>query len=294
MTIAFRSSHGLQASSGSGPSVFLPSGITAGDLLVGVIGAKPPALTLLSGTWLSFGAEFTNHATSAVKMIGRVGEYVSGGSFTTSQSGGGSPSAHTTVCFSKGPSSSWNTAAIDADDTDVTGTTLVSTGGSVLDLQAGDYLLWMMVGHDDWTLSAETLTVPGCTMGPLTLATESTTTSLLSDLAMRIYYAEVLTGTASGAPSVTGTTSVSGVSGAAASFMRIREDGAAIPERRVGGVQVGTLVTGSSERRAATAALSTLVAPDARARRVSLVGLAVLVPSVIAEDASYAGWGVRL
>lgn len=295
-------SSGLVASTGTGPSVVIPAGTANGDLLVGVVGFKPYTINVSGGAFSTFGELVSNHANGTVasgsgvgsmKLYCRAGEYAGSGSLGVTLSGGPAPSVVASVSIAKSPVGTWDLEYTDADDSSTSGTSVSVTGGATLDIVAEDWLLWIVIGPDDVPFSAESITVPGCTLGAITQLIGTTTTTTSGDAFVRVYKVEVVSGTASGAPSASATTT-NNVSSATSAFLRLRDVGGALAEVRTAVADLEVLATSTAtDGRSASLALGTLVEMPQPEARVPVMALQVMTPAA-PENTAYIGWGVRL
>lgn len=231
MTLNYRAGAGANFSTGGSPTFPNPGGRQAGDLFVAILATKPNTMTTSGGVFHTFGDTIEDRAILNMKHIVKVGidpgtiGIGSWSSMTMSYtSGGGQPGGQVTASFYKTEAeASYDYDWVLADDIDETGTGISCTGESLLEVAAGDYLLFIGVGNDDYTLSGTTFSVPGCTLGTPVEVNPTKTTTLLGDLAMHVFAIPVTAGSATGVPSMTATGSVSGRSGMAATFLRVRE-----------------------------------------------------------------------
>lgn len=115
----------------------------------------------------------------------------------------------------------WDLTAVNTvlDDTS-SGVNYAPGAGSTIALAAGDYLIGAHYhSSDGGTISAETQTVPGCTLGTLAIIDRAVTTGF--DHRLRVVHRTVTAGSASGAPTHTYTTLQGGT--AFTAFFRVRD-----------------------------------------------------------------------
>lgn len=114
----------------------------------------------------------------------------------------------------------YSVASYELIDSDSTGTTVVGVAQTTPDIVAGDVLYVAMGIRTDATLTAEAMTVPGCTGLFVPFTQASTTVNADIRVAAGLFYVE--TGVCSSAPSWTGTISSAGFSEGAGILYRVR------------------------------------------------------------------------
>lgn len=212
-------------------SYTLPTGHTTNDLLIAFYGGKP------YNTVPSTPADYTAQSGGA---NGSTGMGAGTGSvyavaFTKIHDGSESNPASTfSAQYSPGIRAmvkatdssglgTWLVASCKGSDATATSTTFSATGDATLALQPGDWLVALYVHNDDSSSSSSfALSVPGCTLDTVTQRLTGTlTTATGNDGRMYVVTAEVLSGTASGAPTATCTTG-SGDSDGQVVFLLVR------------------------------------------------------------------------
>lgn len=236
MAITYRTATGLTAASDTAAAYAsltytLPTGHTTGDLLLCYMALKPydtvPG-TPSGYTALSGGANGTTamgSGTGSVYAIAFYKEHDGSESGPSSAfSAQYSPAMRGMIALESdvGTGGGWTIDSTNGSDTSDTGTGFSATGGATLALEAGDHIFVIAAGRDDSaTPSSVAITVSGCTLD--TVVVDSTlATSTGNDGWMYVAHAEVLSGTASGAPVTTATVG-SGDSAGQAVFILIRE-----------------------------------------------------------------------
>lgn len=241
----------------------------ADELLTALLFVKPDTAAIgLPADWTNAGAFVVGSGTQGAgtgALRGGLRFRVSPGDLTGNQS----------FSFSSSPSSSagvmhawsyddtgytdpqWSTPAGVRFTRTTASQTFGGTASATLDLAAGDVVLIHVISRDDEsnTHTISGISVPGCTLGTVTQAPAGAiTNSLGNDLSGSCAYAQVLTGTASGAPSATVTLNTSESGGII--FWRIRATG--IPVTTPEGAGTGTTSwSGSSTGARASSGTST-------------------------------------
>lgn len=197
-------------------SYTLPTGHTTNDLLIAFYGGKPYGTIPSTPTDYAPQSGGANGSTAMGSGTGSVYAIA----FTKVHDGSESNPASTfSAQYSPGIRAmvkatdssglgSWLVASCKGSDATSTGTTFSATGDATLALQPGDWLVALYVHNDDSSSSSSfALSVPGCTLDTVTQRLTGTlTTATGNDGRMYVVTAEVLSGTASGAPTATCTT----------------------------------------------------------------------------------------
>lgn len=209
----------------------IPSGSAGNDLMFAVASVKPYTLDISSGTVLTDYTEISDHTNGSVANgdgVGSVRQFVSYRVHDGSESNptgtlSAAPSPRmSTVSVWRNATGVWDVEAQDGPDTDESGTDVSCTAASTMDIASGDEVLVILSGGDNLSLASVALSIPGCTLGTLTLINSTNTTTTGNDGWIRFYRVSITAGSASGAPVFTATTT-SGKSAAAATFIRMRE-----------------------------------------------------------------------
>lgn len=236
MAITYRTATGLTASSDTAAAYAsltytLPTGHTTGDLLLCYMALKP--YDTVPGTPSGYTA-LSGGANGTTAMGGGTGSMYAIGFYKEHDGTESNPSSAFSAQYSpamlgmialessNGTGGGWTIDSTSGSDTSDTGTSFSATGDATLALEAGDHIFVFAGGRDNGSdPSSVDITVPGCTLD--TVVVESVlNTSTGNDGWMYVAHAEVLSGTASGDPVTTATTS-SGDSAGQAVFILIRE-----------------------------------------------------------------------
>lgn len=212
-------------------SYTLPTGHTTNDLLIAFYGGKPYNTVPSTPTDYAPQSGGANGSTAMGAGTGSVYAIA----FTKVHDGSESNPASTfSAQYSPGIRAmvkatdssglgSWLVASCKGSDATATSTTFSATGDATLPLQPGDWLVALYVHNDDSSSSSSfALSVPGCSLDTVTQQLTGTlTTGTGNDGRMYVVTAEVLSGTASGAPTATCTTG-SGDSDGQVVFLLVR------------------------------------------------------------------------
>ena len=236
MAITYRTPTGLTAASDTAAAYAsltytLPTGHTTGDLLLCYMALKP--YNTVPGTPSGYTA-LSGGANGTTAMGGGTGSMYAIGFYKEHDGTESNPSSAFSAQYStamlgmialessNGTGGGWTIDSTSGSDTSDTGTSFSATGDATLALEAGDHIFVFAGGRDNGSdPSSVDITVPGCTLD--TVVVESVlNTSTGNDGWMYVAHAEVLSGTASGDPVTTATTS-SGDSAGQAVFILIRE-----------------------------------------------------------------------
>lgn len=207
----------------------MPTGRAADDLLLTPVTNKPYSVTPTTATsgWSQTGTG-TNGTTASGTDTGSTRSTVfqkiatggadAGPTFTLT---GGNTAVSKCYAFRKDAGDAWEIEYTSGGDATETGTTFSATGDNTLNITTGDWIAWA-VSHPSDAIggASQTVSVPGCT-GTTTLLGNTPTTSVGDDCAMYLGYWVCDSGTASGPPTFTMSTT-SGKSGGTVSFVRLR------------------------------------------------------------------------
>jgi hypothetical protein len=209
-----------------------PSPLYPGDLLLAIYAGKSYSAEITSGTFLSDYTQISNHSNGSVVNSNGFGSVRLQVGWRTN-TGQAAPAGTTSetpnprlsaMAAYQNATGQWDVEASDADDVDATGTSISATAAETMDIKAGDYLLFVLGAGDNISVSGTNISIPGCTWAGLgTHVSGSTTTG--NDGALRVIWCSVDSGTASGPPTLTTTSSVAEASNVAGTFVRLREVG---------------------------------------------------------------------
>jgi hypothetical protein len=212
----------------AGRTYTLPSGTTSGDLLVGFYGGKPydTVPSIPSGyTAQSGGANGTTangNGSGSVYAVAFTKTHSGSESDPSSTMAAGySPAITAMLAIQPDSAVTWAVTSTKGSDSAATGTNFSATGESTLDYTTGDVVVVQIVHNDDSSGdSGFRLSIPGCVVStPIQRLTGTLTTSTGNDGRMYVLTAGIISGTATGAPTVTATTG-SGDSDGQAVFLR--------------------------------------------------------------------------
>lgn len=243
MTITFRAATALTASTDiaspyANITWTLPTGAVANDLLIAGYAAKNFAAIPNGPTGYTLVDAGANGTVATGVGAGSV--YVSG--YYKNHSGTESAPSSTMsfpyalamrgmIALTKSTANAWGVAGTMGYDTSSSGTAFSATGGSVLPYTTGDWVV-AIVGHNDdsssTTFATNAIAVPGCVVGTSTQRLTGTlTTATGDDGRMYVVTASITSGTATGLPTITGTTGNNDSEGTVL-FMIVRDSGVEI------------------------------------------------------------------
>lgn len=233
MTISNRATNGIGSGTSTTTGFVLPTGNALNDLLLAIFTCKPYTASVTSGTFITDYTDIVNRTQGSVANALDSGSIrmqcryrIHDGSEvapTGTVSASPSPRMNMMSAFYKTVPGDWDILTEIADDSSATGTTGVCTAQSTMDIKAGDMVLYVLSYGSDISVASSSLSIPGCTLGTLTLANSTTTTTSGNDGMTRLYYCPVVSGVATGPPTFTTTVSVSGKSDLMAQVIRLRE-----------------------------------------------------------------------
>lgn len=216
-----------------------PASIAANDLMIAHGMSKPfgsiptwatvcPIASITSGS-VAGGVDVGSViSTSAVR--------VATGSITGTETmtvASGSPSMGVISRWSIAANKVWSIQASQGADTTVTGTG-VSATGVALSVRPDDVIvITVAITSDTITHSSQAVTLSGATLSAVTWETQFTTTSG-NDGSLYVGRCTVTAGTVTAAPVYTATSSLSGQSAAAVTFVRLREQDPQLPGLMMG------------------------------------------------------------
>lgn len=236
MTVGYGSVGTVASAAAQTVSVPYPTGITAGDGLVLIRGAKPDTTALVTPSGWTLLDQFTGGAgvfgndTGPLKVAAYFREATgseSGNLVCDTTAGTFDVQQGYIARYTKG-SGVWDIAVAGGADSTTT-TDWSVTAGSDPGVQSGDLvqvgLCWPTDAARTW--SAEGLTVPGTSVSALTVPLANQTTLVGADMASRGHNFTITAGTSTGAPTYAATVN-SGINIAGPTiFVRLREVGGA-------------------------------------------------------------------
>lgn len=233
MTISHRNTQGIGSGTTTATGFVIPTGHALNDFLLATFACKPYTAEVTAGTFITDYTALVNRTNGSVANALDVGSLrmqcrykIHDGSEvapTGTVNASPSPRMNMMSAFSKTVDGAWDVITETADDNDTTLTAVSCTAASTMDIKAGDMLIFIPAAQTDTTVNSSVVSVPGCTLGTLTLGTATNATTSGNDGMLRLYYVTVTSGTATGPPVYTANVTTSGKSLIMGQFIRLRE-----------------------------------------------------------------------